>query len=123
MKVKKNYIKQLVKEELNKVLNENKNTAIFEIYPDEYSPTIRIIDGGGGKVYNRAEDFVEAYPESADAIRALKTRVREMVADSLGKMGSVPDLEMRKDKIESFVQSIAKYHLYAADYEIKYLSY
>jgi hypothetical protein len=120
MKVTKNYIKQLVKEELEKTLDESRNTAIFEIEPQEYSPTIRITDGAGKK-YNKTEDFVEAYPESAGRIRALTTRVTDMVSDSLGKMGSETDMKMRRDEIERFVQAIARFDLNVSDYDIRYL--
>lgn len=120
MKVTKNYIKQLVKEELEKTLDESRNSAIFEIKPREYSPTIRITDGTGEK-YNSTENFVEAYPESAGRISGLRTRVMDFASDSQGKMGSETNLEMRKDEIERFVQAIAKFDLNVSDYDIRYL--
>ncbi len=122
MKITKNYIKQLVKEELERTLDEGRNTAIFEIRPQEYSPGIKITDGDGTR-YNNTEQFVEAYPESAGRIAALKTRITDMVSDSLGKMGSETDIKMRKDEIERFVQAIAKFDLNASDYEIRYSRY
>ncbi len=120
MKVTKNYIKQLVKEELERTLDEGRNTAIFTISPNEYFPGIDITDGGTGKRYSNVDRFVEAYPESAGRIDALKTRITDMVSDSLGKMGSETNIKMRKREIERFVQAIAKYDLRAADYEIIY---
>jgi len=123
MKVTKNYIKQLVKEELERTLDEGRNTAIFTIRPNEYFPNIDITDGGTGKRYSNVDRFVEAYPESAGRIDALKKRITDMVSDSLGKMGSETNIKMRKREIESFVQSIAKYDLRAADYEIIYKDY
>lgn len=123
MKVTKNYIKQLVKEELERTLDEGRNTAIFEIRPHEHFPGIDITDGGTGKRYSNVDRFVEAYPESAGRIGALKTRITDMVSDSLGKMGSETDIKMRKREIERFVQAIARQDLRASDYEIIYKDY
>ena len=124
MKVTKNYIKQLVKEELEKTLSEGSNTAIFRIKAEPFGfaspPQIQITDGTG-KTFRSAEQFVEAYPESDGRIDMLRTKIIEMVRDSKGEMGSVQNPKAKKNAVERFVQAIAKFDLNASDYNIEYV--
>jgi len=123
MKLTKETLKRIIKEELEETLSENRNTAVFKIEAEPFGfgtpPKIEI--SHAGKTFGSAEQFVEAYPESAGRIKALRTRAIEMVRDSKGEMGSVQSPNTRKDEVERFVQAIAKFDLNASDYEIVYV--
>jgi hypothetical protein len=123
MKLTKETLKRIIKEELEETLSENRNTAVFKIEaePLGFGAPPKIEISHDDKTFGSAEQFVEAYPESAGRIKSLRTKIIEMVRDSKGEMGSVQNVEMRKKVVENVVQSIVKYDLYASDYKIVYV--
>ena len=112
MKITKQLLKEIIKEELNNLM-EQEGKVIF---------TVKMGQMGGGIDINgmTARDFSEKYPGSEERTKALRIRVSELYSDMQGEMGSEPNLKERKRRIEEMAAAIARFDLGGAEFEVVY---
>ena len=114
MKLTKETLKQIIKEELNNLM-EQEGEVIF---------TVKMGQMGSGIDINgmTTRDFSEKYPGSEERIKHLRIRVSELYSAMQGEMGSDKEssLTNSKRRVEEMAAAIARLDLGGAEFEVVY---
>ena len=117
MKLTKETLKQIIKEELKKVANEASEEVEFTIGLEVHGIEIK----HGEKSYD-GNGFVKKFPKSAGRIKALRDNIYDLKRAQAGKRGADVGASVKnfESNIEVFARAIAETDLGESRFKVTY---